>query len=78
VIIYWLCINQKLVSWTEQKVQELFYSLMNKQKTGLMVRIDVPISREADRPQAVKLAQDFVNALSKQLSPQDLIYIFGR
>ena len=78
VIIYWLCINQKIVSWTGQKIEELFYSLMNKQKTGLMVRIDVPISNIEGKTQAVKFAQSFINDLSKQLSPQDLNYIFGR
>jgi EpsI family protein len=78
VIIYWLCVNQKLVSWTEQKVLELFYSLINKQKTGLMVRIDISISKAEDKIQAIKLAQGFINDLSKHLSPQDLDYIFGK
>ena len=78
VILYWLCINKKLVSWTGQKMQELFYSLLNKQKTGLMVRIDVPISKEEGKAQAAQFAHQFVKDLSQQLSPQELEYIFGK
>jgi EpsI family protein len=78
VIIYWLCINKQVVGWTEQKVQELFYSLFNKQKTGLMVRIDVPITNIEGKTQAAKFAQGFVNDLTKHLSRQDLEYIFGQ
>ena len=77
VIIYWLCINQKLVGWGEQKVQELFYSLMNRQKTGLMVRIDVPTTPE-HKKEATQFAQEFVAELSRHLSNQDREYLFGK
>ena len=77
VLTYWLCINKKLVGWTGQKIQEFFYSLLNKKKAGLMVRVDVPTFPN-DKDNAVRLAQAFIAELSKELSGQDIEYIFGK
>lgn len=77
VLAYWLCINKKLVSWAGQKIQELFYSLLNKKKAGIMVRIDVPAAPE-NKKSAVELAQSFITDLSQHLSPEQNEYIFGK
>lgn len=76
VLIYWLCINKKLTSWSGQKIQELFYSLLNKKKAGLMVRVDIPTS-PGDKQTAIQLAQAFLTDLSNQLPPQEKEYLFG-
>jgi EpsI family protein len=76
-MLYWLCIDKKLVSWTGQKVQELFATIFNRKKAGLMVRLDVPCNRD-NKPAAILLAQSFVRDLSAQLSLQDRDYLFGK
>lgn len=77
VLIYWLCINKKLIGWSGQKVQEFFYTLSNKKKAGLMVRLDIPSSPD-NKKSAIQLAQSFIADLSKSVSPQDLEYLFGK
>lgn len=77
VLTYWLCIDKKLVSWTGQKIQEFFYSLLNKKKAGLMVRVDVP-TFPSDQKNAILLAQAFIADLGNQLSPQEIEYVFGK
>ena len=77
VLTYWLCINKKLVGWTGQKIQEFFYSLLNKKKAGLMVRVDVPTFSN-DKENAIRLAQTFITDLSNQHSPGENEYLFGK
>jgi len=76
VIIYWMVINKEQVSWTEQKFQQLWYQLFNKEKIGVMGRVDIPI--EGDNTQlAVNLAQKFIRDISRVIPEDDAGYMFG-
>jgi EpsI family protein len=77
VLIYWLSINKKIVNWNTQKILQLWYSLLNKQKVGLMVRIEVPSTLE-NAERSVKLAQDFLAEASANLPEDQLDYLFGK
>ena len=74
--VYWICIDKQVVSsWVEQKIKQLFYSLFNKKKVGLMVRVDVPKISNIDR--GVKVAEEFLNDLYKEVPEEYREYIFG-
>lgn len=77
VIIYWIMIDQKPVNWTEQKIKQLWYSMFNKEKVGLMMRLDIP-TRETSIDSAVKLGQDFIRDLSKGIPAEQADYLFGK
>ncbi len=77
VIIYWIVINKKQVDWTGQKFQEIIFSLLNKNKVGIMGRIDIPIADANDISYAKLLACDFIRDISYGLSKDDKAYIFG-
>jgi EpsI family protein len=74
---YWIVINKNIAhEWIEQKFKQLYFSMFNRKKTGLMVRIDVP-TKEADIKDAMILAKQFVNDLSQTLQLEQAGYIFG-
>jgi EpsI family protein len=77
MLVYWICINKKIVNWTEQKLQQLWYSMFNKQKTGLMVRLEIPVSN-ISLPSRLKLAQEFINDLIAVLPEEQSEYLFGK
>lgn len=77
VVIYWMVINKQRVGWTEQKFQQLWYQLFNKEKIGVMGRLDIPI--EDDNTQlAINLAQKFIRDLSRAVPPDDAEHMFGK
>jgi EpsI family protein len=76
-MVYWICIDKKIVGWTEQKVLELWASIMQKKKAGLMVRLDIP-TRKGGKDTALRLAKDFVKDLSRNLSSEQSEYLFGK
>lgn len=76
LVVYWLTINGKQVDWAKQKIEELWHSLINKKKTGLMVRLDIPV-RQGNIDEALKLAQKFVSDLARDLPEQEQHYLFG-
>ncbi len=77
LIIYWICIDKNRVDWTEQKLQQLWFSLWNKQKTGLMVRMDIPV-KDDNSDESVKKAQTFIRDFAGALSQEQREYIFGK
>ncbi len=77
VLIYWICINKKLVNWTGQKIMQLLYSMFNKEKIGLMVRLDIN-TRKENLNSAYELARKFVSDISSKISPEQAEYIFGK
>jgi hypothetical protein len=77
LIVYWLCIDKKIASWSKQKVIELWSTLLNKKKSGLMVRLEIPANEE-NLPSAIKLAYGFILELKNNLTAQDAEYIFGK
>ena len=77
VVIYWMVINKQRVGWTEQKFQQLWYQLFNKEKIGVMGRLDIPI--QGDNTQlAINLAQKFIRDLSRGVPDSDAEYMFGK
>jgi EpsI family protein len=77
VMFYWLCIDKKMVNWSEQKFLELWYSLTNTKKAGLMIRLDVPATGITPQ-ECAKTAGDFIRALNHSLSIANSEYLFGK
>ncbi len=75
--VYWMCINKKQVTWTGQKFIQLWYSLLNKQKTGLMVRIDIPTASNHIL-EAKESIQELLTRLAAQIPPEQNEYLFGK
>jgi EpsI family protein len=76
IIIYWMVINKQGVGWTEQKFQQLWYQLFNKEKIGVMGRLDIPVEDDNTRF-AINLAQKFIRDLSRNIPEDDAEYMFG-
>lgn len=76
-MVYWICINKKIVGWTEQKALELWASLLQQKKAGLMIRLDIP-TRKGGTETSLRLAQDFIKDLSRNLTPEQNKYLFGK
>ena len=74
--LYWICIDKKIVStWAQQKIKQLFYSLFNKKRVGLMVRVDIPVTEGIDK--SVETVEGFLKELY-QAAPQEYRdYIFS-
>ena len=77
LMIYWMCIDKNIVDWTGQKIKELWHSLINKKKTGLMIRLDVPC-KEDGVESALILAKEFMSELHWTIPLEQLDYIFGK
>ncbi len=77
IVIYWICIDKKRVDWTRQKLLQLWYSLFNKEKVGLMVRLDMPVNFR-NFNSSVKNAQDFITDISSEIPAEQAEYIFGK
>ena len=74
---YWIVIDKKVAhAWIEQKFKQLYFSMLNKQRVGLMVRLDVP-AKEDNIEDAMILARQFINNLGKSLKSEQVDYIFG-
>lgn len=74
---YWICIDKKITyQWIEQKMKQIFFSLFNKKRVGLMVRVDIPL-KENNIEGTVNLAQQFIDELFVSMPPVQAEYIFG-
>jgi len=76
-MFYWLCIDKKIVDWTGQKMIELWSSLSNKKKAGLMVRLEIPSDSKTSE-EALALGRDFIKTLNRFLTPEQREYLFGK
>lgn len=74
-MLYWLCIDKKIVDWAGQKFIELWSSIFNKKKAGLMVRLEIPTT--GDRQAAMDLAKEFIEDLNNNLTEEQKEYLFG-
>jgi EpsI family protein len=74
---YWLCLDKKVVGWAGQKVIELWASLINKKKAGLMVRLEVPARGKTEK-QCFDFAQSFLKDLDDNLTNKQREYLFGK
>ncbi|MBI5056286.1 MAG: EpsI family protein [Nitrospirae bacterium] len=75
---YWIIIDKNIVhEWIDQKIKQLYFSLFNKKRVGLMVRIDVLTDKDKMKDSMI-IAKDFINDMSKTLHQEELDYIFGQ
>jgi hypothetical protein len=77
LLIYWLCIDKNITEWSNQKFMELWYSLFNIKRTGLMVRFDIPVQNR-NIEKATTFGKIFIDDLDKILSKEQNDYIFGK
>jgi len=77
LVVYWITINGRPVDWTQQKFVELYYSLIGKQKTGFMGRLDIPVPT-GNISAATELAKGFIKDISKELSKEEAGSLFGK
>lgn len=76
--LYWIVIDKNIThEWIEQKIKQLYFSLFNRQRIGLMVRIDIPAD-ESNVDNAKRTAQRFITALSREIPPDKAEYLFGK
>ncbi len=74
---YWIIIDKNIADkWINQKLKQLYFSLLNKERVGLMVRIDIPTG-DVNIEETIQLAQKFINHLSQSLPSEQADYIFG-
>jgi len=74
---YWIIIDKEITEkWIDQKIKQLYFSLFNRQRVGLMVRIDVP-TRGNNINDAVILAKQFIQELKEALPREKSEYIMG-
>ena len=77
LVIYWITINGRSVNWTQQKWQELLFSLSNQNRVGLMMRMDIPVAEDRI-PEAQAFARKFVTDLEKEIPLEEIPYLWGR
>lgn len=77
LVLYWICMDKKRIDWTKQKIIQLFYSLFNKEKIGLMVRLDIPVYGDKT-DNAVRLAGEFIDEIAAHIPSDQADYIFGK
>jgi len=74
--VYWICIDKKIVpTWAEQKLKQLYYSLFNRERVGLMIRVDVPLTKNIE--EAFDIAEEFLNDLYNVFPLDYRDYIFS-
>ena len=74
---YWIVIDKNIAhEWIEQKFKQLYFSILNKKRVGLMVRLDIP-AQEEDIEAAIILAKRFINDLNLSMQAEQADYIFG-
>lgn len=76
LLIYWICIDKNIVDWTGQKIKQLWLSLIDKKRAGLMIRLDIPM-KEGSIEDAFRLAKEFIADFGQAISPEQAGYIFG-
>jgi EpsI family protein len=77
LVIYWISIDKELVNWTEQKIKQLWYSMFNRKKAGLMIRVCIPVEK-GDIESSLATAKEFFNDISQNIPPEQIDYIFGK
>lgn len=77
ISLYWIIIDKKIsYTWIEQKIKQLYFSMFNKKRVGLMVRFDVPIE-EDNFQSATLLTKQFITDLNRMIPQERTDYIFG-
>jgi len=78
VSLYWIIIDKKIsYNWIEQKMKQLYFSMFNKKRIGLMVRFDITTDSD-NTDKAINTAKQFILGLNQSLSPERAEYLFGK
>lgn len=78
VSLYWIVIDKKITyNWIEQKIKQLYFSMFNKKRIGLMVRFDLTTDKE-NIDSAIKTVKQFIIGLNHTLSAEKSEYLFGK
>ncbi len=78
VSLYWIIIDKKITyNWIEQKFKQLYFSMFNKKRIGLMVRFDITTDSD-NTDKAINTAKQFIHGLNQSLSPERAEYLFGK
>lgn len=77
ILFYWLCIDKEIVGWIGQKIIELWSTVINKKKAGLMVRLEIPANGE-NVQNCRDFGQKFLQDLNKTLDLEQRQYLFGK
>ena len=77
VVVFWICIDKKVVNWAQQRLEQLAYSLFGKKKIGFMVRMDIPARKES-KEMAIDIAKDFVKNVLKGTPEKDAGHLMGK
>lgn len=74
---YWIVIDKNIAhEWVEQKLKQFYFSMFNKKRVGLMVRIDVPTKKENIK-ESLSLARQFIREMGQSIPSESVEYIFG-
>ncbi|KKO18907.1 MAG: putative exosortase [Candidatus Brocadia fulgida] len=77
LVIYWVCVDNNVVDWMEEKVKEIWFSLLdNSDRVSLMIRLDIPC-KESSIDNALKLARGFVADFSQNIPIETATFVFG-
>ncbi len=76
VVVYWICIDKKVVNWAEQRVDQIYYSLFGQKKTGFLLRLDIRAKKERV-DLALITAKDFIRNIGSKIPPEQADYFFG-
>ena len=76
VVVYWVCVDKKAVNWAEQRLQQLYYSLLGNKKAGFLLRLDIPARKERT-DLALATAKDFIQSIGSGIPPEQAAYLFG-
>jgi len=75
--VYYIIIDKEIVpTWVEQKIKQLVYSLFNKKKVGIMLRVDIEVKNSFDS--SFKVVENFLNDLYLSLNSETQEYLFGK
>lgn len=75
---YWISIDKNIAhEWMEQKLKQLYFSVFNKKRVGLMIRIDIPTAGD-NIQNSMGIAKNFIVDMSKTLQQDDADYILGK
>ena len=77
LMLYWMCIDKKPVGWFGQKFIQFFYSMANKQKIGLMGRLEIPVP-SGNIESALGLAKSFIRNIAPGIPAEQADYLFGK
>jgi EpsI family protein len=76
-VVYWTCMNKKITdNWLTAELSQLWANLTGKERTGLMVRLDIPAER-GQLENARQTARDFIRKLYSNTPPEKRGFVFG-